>query len=327
MPWHSIDIGLNGEVSLCQCAGWMMRPVGNIWDQTLKEILSNQTSKDVRRSIRDGDYIYCNDELCQIIKSDALVEFGSLEPEIQSLIDHPEQFRMPRFISLAVDVTCNLSCPSCRKKVLRVHPEDQQQLKLAVDRLYDNLFSIPTDQEIWITMSTSGEIFASDLLMDLVGKIDVEKFPNVQLHLQTNGLLARHRWDRLGDKQHNIKRVTVSIDAGSAEIYETVRRGGRWTELQANLGFISDRKHSLGFDLHTRMVVQRTNHKEMTLFYDLSEGIGADCIEFCRITDWFSWTPDEFRQHDVFDPQHPEYMLARDHLESLKTREKFWSNC
>ena len=326
MPWHSVDIGLNGEVSLCQCSGWMMRPVGNIWDQDLRSILSNSVSRDIRQSISNGDYRYCNENLCQIIKSGSLIEFDSLDSEIKSMIHDPDQFQMPRFISLAVDITCNLSCPSCRTKILRVPWEDQQKLNLASDRLYDNLFSMPTDKEIWITLSTSGEVFASELLMKMIAKIDTEQFPNVQLHLQTNGLLARHRWDRLGSKQHHVRRVTVSIDAGTAETYEIVRRGGRWNELKANLEFLSERKQSLGFELFTRMVVQKTNHKEMTLFYDLSDGIGADRIEFTRVTDWFSWGLD-FAQHDVFDPQHPEYTTAREHLESLASREKFWSNC
>jgi hypothetical protein len=58
------------------------------------------------------------------------------------------------------------------------------------------------------------------------------------------------------------------------------------------------------------MVVQQQNYKQMKSFYDMSVNYDADQIDYCRISDWSTYSPGEFVTHDVFDPAHPEYQSA-----------------
>ena len=70
--------------------------------------------------------------------------------------------------------------------------------------------------------------------------------------------------------------------------------------------------------LHLRMVVQRDNFDEIELFYKQAKSIGADVVEYSRLTDWGTYTPQEFAIHDVFDQSHPQFNHAQQYLNTIK---------
>ena len=70
--------------------------------------------------------------------------------------------------------------------------------------------------------------------------------------------------------------------------------------------------------LHLRMVAQYDNYLEMADFYQQSDALGTDVIEYSKIDNRGTYTSSEFAQHDVFSPLHPEYKHAQDKLDSIK---------
>lgn len=317
-PFIMVSIQPNGSVSLCGCWAWQPSSVGNVFHDTLPNILANEYSRAIRASIISGSYEYCDDSKCGILINDSLNTPHNVPPAVAELLDDSAKWIMPYEIHLAGDETCNLSCPSCRQQVKINTAEEARRNEQIGEMLTHNIFAHPTDQYIKLMVSTSGEIFASPLLLKFVSGISVQDFPNLHLHLQTNGLLAPQRWHRLGDMQQRVSRITVTIDAATAGTYERLRRGGRWSDIVEAMTWIGQKKRENGMQLHTRMVVQSDNWREIEQFYHDSVGYGADMIEYTRILDWGTMGQQGFREADVLDPRHADFSSARNALRQIQ---------
>jgi wyosine [tRNA(Phe)-imidazoG37] synthetase (radical SAM superfamily) len=318
-PYIVLEIGLNGDVGLCDCRLWLPSRVGNIYTQTLKEILSGANACAIRESISNGNYNYCNEKTCGVIAQQQMIERSTLtDPIMVGLLDDSTKFIMPREIWIAGDPTCNLSCPSCRTSIIKNTNEEIEYLESLGEKLKDNLFSIPSNDKIILHVSTTGELFASPLLLKFVNSIPVQDFPNLKLAIQTNGLLVPRLWHKLGAMQDRVESITVTTDAATGSTYEVLRRGGRWNDLQTALSWIAEKKKQNNMQLIMRLVAQHANYQEMPEFYQQSQTLGADVVEYARIQNWGTFSADEFAQHDVFDPQHPEYDKAMHNLDLVK---------
>lgn len=317
-PFVSMSVDLLGDVYLCGCSGWLPSPVGNLYQESLTDILSGARSVEVRQSIIDGTFEYCNENTCGVIRQGALNGRDQVDNQVLWLLDDATRFIMPREIWISGDLTCNLSCPSCRNEVIKNTDDQIEQYRELGKKLKDHLFSSPTDQFIKLHISISGELFASPLLLEFVSGINVEQFPGVRLAIQTNGLLMPSRWDRLGDMQDRVDSVTITVDAAREETYELLRRGGKWQDIQQALQWAANKKQHGNFVLKTRMVVQKQNYQEMLDFYHMSKNFCADLIEYTRVSNWGTYSQENFDQTDVFDSRHSEYHQALQQLSAVQ---------
>ena len=323
-PFVMIEVTLNGDVRMCGCGAWMPSTVGNLTKNTLKEILSSYLAQKIRQSIVDGSYVYCNEKLCGVITNNSLNTFDTIPPDIKALFNDTSKFNMPHHISFQGDETCNLSCPSCRTSVKKTPPEKLQQQQYIGKLISENLFSETTDQKIKLELSGTGEVFASPLLLNFINSIDPTNFPNVELDIGTNGLMCEQNWNPLGLMQASVKKITVSIDASQADTYEKLRRGGKWKDLQNAMQFLQNKKHNQGIALHTRMIVQQQNYQEIEPFYQMCQQFDVDVVEYSRVTNWGTWSFQEFQIHDVFNPAHPEYQKAQVEISKVKQLSGTW---
>lgn len=318
-PFVSADIGITGHVRICGCADWMPTVIGNINQDSLINLINNEKAKLIKQSIIDGTYKYCNGDNCGIINSGQLNDVGDFSGNMLATISSATTNEIPKEITLAIDKVCNLSCPSCRTHIINPSEEDEVHMHEMSQTLSRNLFSTPTNKEIFLTLSTTGEVFASPLSLAFLNNINVLDFPGLKLNIQTNGLLCIKRWHRLGELQHRVAKITVTIDASTKEVYEKLRRGGSWEELLANLEFLKELKKQNGMRLHTRMIVQRDNYHQMLDFHALSTRYGADQIEYSKIHTWEHLTAEQVRPMDVFDRRNPEFFQSTAILKELKT--------
>lgn len=297
----------------------MPTTIGNIFQSTIGELLGSPLAQDIRKSIIDGNYKYCNEQSCGIITHNKLLEKQNFPAHARHLLDNHSEFIMPNEIFIAGDFTCNLSCPSCRNQVIKNSPEEVARLELLGIKIKNNLFGVPTDRAITMTLSTSGELFASPMLLRFLSEIDQNNFPNLSLNIQTNGLLAQKNWHKLTGLEKKIKKITVSIDAATKPTYERLRRGGQWEDLQNAMQFFQKVKKEIGCQLVTRMVVQRDNFVEIPAFYDFSKSYQADLIEYTKVLNWGTWTPQDFLQIDVAHVEHPEFINLASILKSISS--------
>jgi MoaA/NifB/PqqE/SkfB family radical SAM enzyme len=323
-PFVMIEVTLNGDVRMCGCGAWMSTTVGNLTKSTLQEILGSKLAQKIRQSIVDGSYVYCNEKFCGVITNNGLNDIDTVPPNIRALFDDVSKFEMPHHISFQGDETCNLSCPSCRTRIKKTPPEQQQAQRQIGKIISDNLFSEASDRKIRLEVSGTGEVFASPMLMNFINSIDPSKFPNLELAIGTNGLMCEQNWHQLKSMQSAVKKITVSIDAAQPGTYEKIRRGGTWPQILQAMKFLQNKKHQQGFALHTRMIVQQQNYLEIEQFYQLCQQLDVDMVEYSRLQNWSTWSGAEFQSHDVFNPAHAECELARTEIAKVKQLSGTW---
>lgn len=316
-PFVSATISIDGTVSLCGCSAWMPADIGNIKTHKLIDLINNKLSQKIKQSIINGTYTYCNELTCGIINNNQLNDVASLGAEVAKKITVTTD-QLPTHITFAGDATCNLSCPSCRTDIVKFSEDSVEQIESVGKILVENVFSQPSDQAISLMLSTTGEVFASPILLKFVNSIDLKSFPNLTFDLQTNGLLCKARWSRIQTLESRIAKITVTVDASEKLTYEKLRRGGKWEDILENLEFLKTKKQQLGFNLHLRMVVQQDNYNQMFDFYNLSIGYDADLIEYARILKWNHMTRDQFIALDSFNTKNPEFELATQALAQVK---------
>ena len=102
-PYDTILIDKQGSCFACECQSWLPQSVGNLQIRTLSEIIDSPMQKHLQASIADGTYRYCNEHQCSYIMSNTVLN------------DRPSRIKHLR---LAIDDSCNLRCPSCRKGMI-----------------------------------------------------------------------------------------------------------------------------------------------------------------------------------------------------------------
>ena len=110
-PFRKIEIS-DDEVFTC-CSIWMNEPIGYT---NLSEIKDGEKLKNVRLSVLDGTFKYCNKNVCPYILS---FIYDNKSDMIKKIKD-PDKILKNSKITIAninIDNSCNLSCPICRKEV------------------------------------------------------------------------------------------------------------------------------------------------------------------------------------------------------------------
>ena len=322
-PFTTALIDGGGLVYICGCERWLPTPVGNINENSMESILKNHVSKKIRNSITDHSYIYCNENACKVLINNELQRKEELPYEYSNLnVANTSPMDYLQTIFLAGDMTCNLSCPSCRKKVIKyadkgMFNKDERDKVLS---LVKNLFNSPLKNLREIVMSTSGELFASEILLKVLVEANLKNFPKCMLHIQTNGLLMKNRWHRLGQWSQRVSTINLTADACTKVEYEKLRRGGKYEVLLENLEWLKEKKQKDNIHVIIKIVMQKENIKQLEQFYQFAKYYNADEVHYARITDWKSMRPEEFRDADVLSPRHKDFETANEMLTTFKNK-------
>jgi sulfatase maturation enzyme AslB (radical SAM superfamily) len=310
-PFNQIDLEEGGVAYTC-CSGWLPTPMGNLKQNSLMESWNGETMKRIRESIFDGSFRYCRHDRCPMIQNDSLPTLAQArnDPLFTRIIDEKATRleRPPTFINLVNDRSCNLHCPSCRRERIN-HTEGAvyEETALLQKRLLEPYLATPNDQHFTLSVTGSGDPFASRVYRELLYSLKGSDFPNMKIALQTNGVLLTPRnWERMKGVHDNISSIIISMDAATEETYKLTRRGGHWKTLMDNaarMGEIRSRGEcrKLRFDF----VVQKENFREMKDFVVLSKSLGADEAYFSRLLDWGTWPKDTFMEQCVWEEGHP----------------------
>ncbi len=320
-PWEWFEVVSTGSVGVC-CSDWLKKSIGNcLYSNDIMTIWNSPAAQEIRGSIQDGSFRYCNQEACHFIQNDTL-------PDKQNITD--KRFRrilaegivivedFPMTIGLVYDESCNLRCPSCRQELLYFKEGARYEKALKIHHTIESsLFSKPHDKHIELYMTGSGDPFASPIFRDLLYSLNGADFPNLVINLVTNGVLFTRSWEKMKKLHHNIGNVIVSFDAATPETYAYTRRGGNWNQLLKNFEFMNELRRS-GFirKLEMDFVIQQKNYREMADFINLGKEYGnVDTVGFSLITNWGTYSPNEFKHHAIWRKDHPEF---NDFLDILK---------
>ncbi|MCO4795022.1 MAG: SPASM domain-containing protein [Bacteriovoracaceae bacterium] len=317
-PFEYLEMGNPTEDGLpcfCCCPTWVPTSVGDISKQSLEDIWNSKEMQNIRQSILDGSYSYCNKDLCPEIRDNRLLEKKYLFNEKHQKIVKENLVVLdgPKILNLSNDRSCNLTCPSCRvEKIMITHGEEYEQMKKVHMKLLDDSL---VNLEL-IIFCSSGDPFASHLYRRLLFGLDGEKYPNLKVQIVTNGLLFNSEvWDQMKKIHGNIDSVFVSVDASTEDTYRIVRRGGELSDLIPNLEFLGGlRRSNLINHYQLDFVVQSQNYREMPDFVNLGKRVNADKVFFQKVVNWGTWSDEEYLKNAIWLPTHPEYKLFLDVL-------------
>ncbi len=302
IPFDTIQIDHDGDVQLCSCQLHMPYTIGNIFKNSLQEIWTNHEANQVRQSVANGDFTYCNW---------ACSGLHNVEPRPSNL---PQVRSFPKIIKLDLDLSCNLKCASCREHV--IIEKNSEKIQKQID-LFEEIkqwaLANPTEF-VTIKPMTSGEIFASHSGLKFLNSLNDYPYQNLKLHITSNGTLITKNRTLVDKINPLIVAWSISIDAAGPETYSQVR-GGDWDVLCQGLEYIKtfSRPVSLNF------VVQKKNFHEIEKFAEFANRY-ANSISYTNLLDWGHWTIKWWHDNNVLDRHSENYKAVLHSLQQVKNQ-------
>lgn len=316
VPFSAIEV--HDYKSFLCCPSWLTKhpPRGLSGIETW----NHKDAKEIRDSILDGSYRYCDEGQCPYLAELKDRTTGTLGPlfskdsipnELKKVIEQHNKtgkIQPPQTVQFSFDRSCNLECPSCRVKMFIADSKKIKEVQLTIDEINEKWSKYI--KTLYIT--GSGDPFISVGFRNFLRNFDRKKYPKIEnIHLHTNATKwNKEMWESMPSVHPFVKSCEISIDAATKDTYENKTRiNGKWDELIDNLKFIAT--IPLLQSVKVSFVVQKHNYKEMGIFYKIMKEIFGHKnklkIFFGRINNWGTFTPEEFAEHDVCNPEHPEF--------------------
>jgi MoaA/NifB/PqqE/SkfB family radical SAM enzyme len=318
-PFTTLEI--HDNVGFVCCPSWLPNKI-ELNDTSLKDVYNGESVVDIRNSILDGSFKYCNKELCPHLSR--LLNYGVTSGPIQlksnsnytTPIIEPTT---PTTILMNFDRTCNYKCPSCRVDLIVESSKGIERIEKTIEEI-DTYYSANV-KTLYIT--GTGDPFVSVSFRNYLRNFNPKKYPKLtNIHFHTNASMwTKEMWDSMSNVHKYVTSCEISIDAGTQNTYENkTRLGGKWDTLINNLNFIST-IDTLKL-IKTSFVVQDSNYMEMETFYNLMYSIFGKKVSvfFGKITNWGTFSEGEFKLRQVWDTNHPEHNLFK------KEFNKIWKN-
>ena len=256
------------------CSDWTLGARGDRRVSTLREIWNGPGYREARRQMREGSV----DRLCRPIcprvhdRANEAARFTVIPGSpafvsnqlrmLEDLDEGRDELRsMPLNLGLCPSTYCNFDCIMCG--------HGRSPRRDIPDEVWDEL------PELLPTLSTlvllGGEPLANPRTMSFLRAFDGARWPDVGISITTNGsLLTREALRHLA--RCRFASIIVSVNAGTAEVYEAVQRGTPFQTLLDNLDAIVEFRAAQGrsFDVRTGFVVQPATAHTLVEYGELS---------------------------------------------------------
>lgn len=248
-PWNGMSIDRKGRIFICHCEGWLPFSVGHILEfESIEEVYNSSAAKCIQETILNGTYEFCDTVHCPVT-----------HPIVDTINDKVEY---DYYIEFGIDESCNLKCPSCRPNIIFHDNNHIYDERLKWIGQLNKWINKSPDKRFKIMIGGNGEPFASPIYL----KFFENNFQaNVIYNIRTNATLVKRHIDNLKILP-NLKRVEVSIDAASREIYEQVRQPAKWKTLQENIDYLITLRQKYNFYFVGNFVIQRANLDDVLPF-------------------------------------------------------------
>lgn len=300
-PWKFSVVDANGYCFICPCEIWMPLHSCHINDiESLDEIWHTSLANEIQQDIVNGKFTHCAVDRCLVADHD--VDYDGYE------------------LGINIDDSCNLQCPSCRSDKIMHSSGELFDAKHAwvhkTIKLIENF-----DKPLRVIMSGNGDVLASHIMRPLIKNLQPK--PNHKFRIFTNGLLLKKHLSN-SPLLPNVDQIYISIDAGTKEVYEQVRRPGKWETLIENLDYLKTLSDSQRH-IELRLVLHNENYTDLENFIKLALGYGfkANIGQFENWGTYIVDSIDRFGDHDVIgNIAHPNHLNAISILKELYTKYK-----
>lgn len=315
-PFIKFETLVDGTVAPC-CSIWTNLRLGQLDGQAAEQIWNSPAAQAMRASILDGSFRYCNKLRCSHIIDDTLPQAAEVDdPQLRAVIDEQrvELDTGPRWVFLAHDVTCNLSCPSCRDGIQAADEAQERRFDVIERDVLRPL--LDGDGTVQLSVSGQGDPWSSPHYRSILRHL-ADHDLDVRLDIHTNALLMNEkRWSEYAGLDKYRALVNVSIDACTPWVFEIVRRPGKWEKLLPNLRFIAAKRARAEFsEFHINTTVQLDNYHELPAFVDLAQTLGADSARMYMVQNTGWHIAGDYLRKNIAGKDHP---LHRAFLETLR---------
>ena len=281
-PFKNLTIDMNSNCFICICDGWLPIPVGKVSDfNSIEEVMNSSIARELQQDVKQKKFTYCATNTCGI--------------KHQNLIQHTFE------LSINIDESCNLKCPSCRRELIMIKNGKE------FDKKTNDVIKIMSwlekfDSRIHIKMSGNGDPLASNILRPLIKSYSPKL--NQTFTIFSNGLLIKKQLKKT-KLLDQITKFMISADAGSQKVYEDVRRPGKWKALIDNLEFLKSIGKNKLIDI--QFVVQKKNYLDLENLTTLLDYF--DCTaSIVELQDWGTWNYEDVKYPDSWTIQNGTYL-------------------
>ena len=273
-PWTTMEVvDPDGKVRQC-CSTWTEGDRGGVHGSSLTEVWNGAGYQIARRVMSGTDLSSLCLPICSRLHDE---KFAEREFTIQSgsdafvknqlllaeeIAERREVIRAkPLRLALCPSTYCNYNCIMCDhgRTPRRELPES----------IWDELPEfMPALQSLTFL---GGEPLANQHTMRFLREFDVARWPDAAVDLVTNGSLLTESALR-NMKRCTLGNVTVSVNAGTADVYERVQRGVPFAQWLANLDALLRFRgeHHRWFGITLSFVVQPAASQSMIAFGELA---------------------------------------------------------
>jgi iron-sulfur cluster protein len=304
LPFERFDIGPNGDVLVC-CGHWLPTSIGNFLKDGVDDVLNSPKALKIRESVTDGSYKYCNHLECGAMIQGTLPR-RERSPYVRATPAHAEhRIEKVHEAMFALDQTCNLSCPSCRRERIVERMSDSIEKTKAVE---EKLIPLLSGLRV-LNINPAGELFASKPSRRILELINDERCPELVLDIISNGtLFSEAEWNKFPGIHNKIRSIRISTDAARRETFEKLRRLGKYDVFIENMRFLSRLRASGAIpQLKFSFTYQLDNFREMREFVDFCASMNADFAIFERLQNLGTFAPEDYAVKAVHHPSHPRY--------------------
>lgn len=288
-PYVFFEIGSDGYCYVCSRLWNDSYCIGNILEQSFQDIWNGEQVKALRQSIIDGNYKFCDTNLCIM---------PTCQPKDTVIADYPEE------VSLCYDNTCVQQCVYCRDEPHVMSKEDREKWDALIEPVL-----IPMMQKAkLVTVNVAGEVFISEHSKKLIKRV-AEVYPDIKFAIITNGILCnKENLQNLGIVER-ISDIRVSIPSCIESTYNKIVRNGNFKSVMDNLKYISGLKKQ-GFIkvFHLNCVLSSWNYKDLIHMAKFAKEIEAR-VNVMIAKDMGQNTKflNQLEKYLVTNPTHPEY--------------------
>jgi MoaA/NifB/PqqE/SkfB family radical SAM enzyme len=277
-PWTTMEIvDPDGRVRQC-CSTWTVGDRGNLHGSSLAAVWNGPGYQEARRAMSRKSLTDLCQPICSRLYDD---KFSEKQLRIQSgsdvfvknqllLAEEIAERRevlsaKPLKIAVCPSTYCNYDCIMCDhgRSPRRELPES----------IWDELTGyLPTLSSLTLL---GGEPLANPLAMKFLRAFDVAKVPDCSVDLVTNGsLLTEQALKHL--RRATLGDVTVSLNAGTPEVYERVQRGIALGDVLANIDRLIEfrRTHHRYFGITVSFVLQPAAVHTLVEFGEIARSRG-----------------------------------------------------
>jgi len=309
-PFESLYLLPDGFSTCCQ--SWV-NPQAWVIDREHKlgawQAWNHPNFQELRRRVLFGDWSQC--VTCPRVPNNLVPE--TIADDVQ-----PVMQRGPTRIIITNDLVCNLHCWSCRTAPIGRRRQSEARRERSMIEILDTF-------RPWITcvrLLQSGEVFASPMHIKWLIHLNPREWrPEFKIELTTNGTLMADKWNTIKNAHPMIGSIAISVDAGTKQTYEKVRRGGKWSDVKQGMELAAQLKRDDRIDTFRLLFcVQSDNFRDIPAYIRMGKALGANSIGLMQLRPW--WQSDsQYSAACVANPKNPDH---EEYLRILECEELRW---